>query len=89
MSNYDSLIENQLLFFHLLYFPNDHDLQFENINSLAFLSFKEETRIVKNINSPKKKCSPIESLTADGLDKQVRLVSDDNYMIIFLKFNAL
>ena len=30
------------------------------------------------------KCSPIKSLTADGLDKQVRLVFDDNYRIKFL-----
>ena len=32
----------------------------------------------------KENCTPIKSLAADGLDKQVRLVFDDNYGIIFL-----
>ena len=47
-----------------------------------------ETHILFSLTlQSKEKCSPIKSLAADCLDKQVRLVFNDNYRIIFL--NAL
>ena len=38
----------------------------------------------ENNTQSEETCTPTKSLTADGLDKQVRVVFDDNYGIIFL-----